>query len=59
MNKMYSSYLVQNGFLPSYHCFGSVIGMLVLSRGAQSVCLDGFVPDAFLGANEKHKVNHY
>jgi len=48
---------VNNGFLPSYHCFGSVIGMTVLCKGAQSVCLDGFQPGVFLEANQKHKIN--
>ena len=47
---------VQNGFLPSFHVFGSVVGAHVLHKGAASVMLDGFNPQTFLGATQDYKV---
>ena len=46
----------QNGFLPSFHALGNIIGMHVLDKGASSVCLDGFSPHTFLESTEEHKV---
>ena len=47
---------VTNGFLPSFHVFGSVAGAHVLQKGALTVCIDGFTPETFLGANQDYKV---
>ena len=48
--------IFQNGFLPSFHVFGSVVGAHVLHKGASSIMLDGFNPVTFLGANQDYKV---
>ncbi|XP_063675580.1 uncharacterized protein LOC134812242 isoform X1 [Bolinopsis microptera] len=48
---------VNNGFLPSFHVFGSVVGAHVLHKGAASVMLDGFNPLTFLGATQDYKVS--
>lgn len=49
---------VNNGFLPLFHVFGSVVGAHVLHKGATSIMLDGFDPFAFLGAMQDYKVSY-
>ena len=47
---------VNNGFLPLFHIFGSVVGAGVLHKGSTSIILDGFDPLSFLGAMQDYKV---
>ena len=55
--KLHFSFYFQNGFLPAFHAFGSVVGMHVLHKGATAINLDGFNPETFLGANQDYKVS--
>ncbi|KAL5264986.1 hypothetical protein ACHWQZ_G005922 [Mnemiopsis leidyi] len=48
---------VNNGFLPSFHVYGSVVGAHVLHKGASSINLDGFNPVTFLGAIQDYKIS--
>ena len=51
--------IFQIGFLPSFHVFGSVVGVHVLHKGASSIMLDGFNPETFLGAIQDYKVYYH